>query len=285
VSVEAQTLAPALAADGLRKVFKARGRGGGEIVAVEDLSFSLAGGESLGIVGESGSGKTTVARMLIALERPTAGTVVIGEQSWSGQRLGARARRRRGRLIQMVFQDPYRTLDPHQRVISCIEEILALHFAPSRAERRERAEALLADVGLDARIGRSLPRALSGGQRQRVAIARALAAEPDVLILDEAVAALDVSVQAQVLNVIADVRDARAISLIVITHDLAVAHQVADRLIVMRRGRIVEEGLAGDVLARPQDPYTQRLIASIPRPGWVPERALLGHADEQEEGP
>lgn len=261
---------------GLTKEFCRRsGKRGGKVktLAVNDVSFDVGKGESVGIVGESGSGKTTLARMLVGLEVPTAGTITIaGEVRESGARVGLAERRRRARQTQMVFQDPYRSLDPRQRVIACVEEALNLYFGGEIKDPSARALSILESVGLDRRMAMARPHALSGGQRQRVAIARALAADPATLILDEAVAALDVSVQAQVLNVIADIQTDRNISVITITHDLAVARQVADRLIVMKHGKIVEEGLTEAVLDRPESDYTKRLLASVPRPGWKPER-------------
>ncbi len=173
----------------------------------------------------------------------------------------------------MVFQDPYQSLDRRQRVRDAIGDALRLH-APSldgRA-RRARVEELLDQVGLDARQGSALPRALSGGQRQRVAIARALAATPRVLILDEAVAALDVSIQAQVLNLLAEIRAATGVAYLFISHDLAVVRQLCDEAVVLRGGRVVERGAVDAILASPREPYTRQLIASIPRPGWTPRR-------------
>ena len=266
---------PAIRAQSLRKVFGSHGlRGGGdEVVAVDDLSFDLERGSSLAIVGESGSGKTTAARMLVGLERPTGGIVEVGGMRRSTRATGV-DRRKWARRIQMVFQDAYSSLDPRQSIGSCIEEVLALHFDLSGPERRRRAFELLEQVQLDARAARSLPRHLSGGQRQRVAIARALAAQPDVVVLDEAVAALDVSIQAQVLNLIADLREETRVTYIFITHDLAVANFVAEDVLVMRRGRVVERGDIGTVLSNPQDDYTRALLASVPGPGWKPSRSL-----------
>jgi ABC-type glutathione transport system ATPase component len=260
-----------------------------EIVALDDVSFTLARERSLAIVGESGSGKTTVARIIIGLERPTAGTItVLGEdQSRPGVRTAER--RRRGRRVQIVFQDPYSSLDPSQRIGDCLDEVLRLHFALSRSERRRRTEELLEQVGLGPGDGRALPRALSGGQRQRAAIARALAAEPTILILDEAVAALDVSIQAQVLNRLADVRDETGMTYIFISHDLSVVRQLTQEAIVMYRGTIVERGPTARVLDAPEHPYTRRLRESVPVPGWKPKRGWLDQppdqADDPDQGP
>jgi oligopeptide transport system ATP-binding protein len=243
-----------------------------DIVAVDDVSFSVPRGSCLAIVGESGSGKTTVARMMVGLDAPTSGSVHVGGLP-RPRRMRSGARRVWARKIQMVFQDAYSSLDPRQTVEASISEILKLHFDQTRDERQRKARELLDRVQLDPRVGRALPRHLSGGQRQRAAIARALAAEPEVLILDESVAALDVSIQAQVLNVIADLRQQSAISYVFVTHDLAVAKFIADDVLVMQKGRVVEQGAAHKVLSSPQHDYTRRLINSVPRPGWKPMRA------------
>jgi ABC-type glutathione transport system ATPase component len=174
--------------------------------------------------------------------------------------------------VQIVFQDPYTSLDPRQTGEAAIDEVLRLHHGWSRDRRTERIRQLADLVGLDARQMRALPRSLSGGQRQRVAIARALAAEPRVLILDESVAALDVSIQAQVLNLLADIHDETQVSYLCISHDLAVVRQLTQETVVMWRGRIVERGETAQVLDDPQNDYTRRLRASVPRPGWKPPR-------------
>ncbi|HET6876029.1 MAG TPA: ATP-binding cassette domain-containing protein [Jatrophihabitans sp.] len=257
--------APVLEVTGLRKEF-------GDLVAVDNVSLRLPAGRSLAIVGESGSGKTTVARMLVGLERPTAGTIVVCGQDRSRPSRSARTRRRRGRQVQIVFQDPYTSLDPRQSAESAIAEVLRLHQRTAPGDRARRVAELTELVGLDARQARALPRGLSGGQRQRVAIARALAAEPRVLILDESVAALDVSIQAQVLNTLADIRDRTGVSYVLISHDLAVVRQLTDDAIVLRRGQVVEQGPTSSVLDHPQHEYTQLLRASVPRPGWKPVR-------------
>jgi ABC-type glutathione transport system ATPase component len=259
---------------GLRKEF-------GELVAVDDVSFSVAQATSLAIVGESGSGKTTIARMIVGLERATAGTITACGRDRSSPARSARDRRRRGSEVQIVFQDPYTSLDPRQTAEATIDEVLRLHHGWSADRRRARIAELAELVGLDDRQARALPRALSGGQRQRVAIARALAAEPRVLILDESVAALDVSIQAQVLNLLADIRDSTRVSYVLISHDLAVVRQLTDDAIVLHRGVVVERGPTASVLDDPQHDYTKRLRASVPRPGWKPRRgALLGAGEE-----
>ena len=253
---------------GLRKLF-------GDHLAVDDVTFSVPTSGSLAIVGESGSGKTTVAKMIVGLEAPTAGTIrACGRDRSKAARTSAE-RRQRGREVQIVFQDPYTSLDPRQTVEDTIDEVLRLHHGWPQERRRERIVELTELVGLDARQTRALPRTLSGGQRQRVAIARALSAEPQVLILDESVAALDVSIQAQVLNLLADIRDETAISFVLISHDLAVVRQLTDETVVMWQGRIVERGPTARVLDDPQDDYTKRLRASVPRPGWKPQRRAV----------
>jgi ABC-type glutathione transport system ATPase component len=256
-----------LEVQGLRKVF-------GSQVAVDDVSFSLPEGGSLAIVGESGSGKTTIAKMIVGLERPTAGTIRACGQDRSAPARSLRDRRRRGREVQIVFQDPYTSLDPRQTVERTIDEVLRLHHGWGTDRRRERVRALADLVGMDARQVRALPRSLSGGQRQRVAIARALAAEPRVVILDESVAALDVSIQAQVLNLLADIHDETGVSFLCISHDLAVVRQLTQETLVMWRGKVVERGPTAQVLDDPHDDYTKRLRASVPHPGWKPPRRL-----------
>ena len=268
---------PLLRATGLTKDFtvpsdQARGSTR-KVRAVDDLNLIMRAGESLGLVGESGSGKTTTARMLIGLEVPDDGAIVVSGRPRSGPPRGRAERRRRGREIQIVFQDPYTSLDPRLTVADAVREVRRLHFADRSDETVTR---LLDQVGLSHRDAAALPRALSGGQRQRVAIARALAAEPAIVILDEAVSALDVSVQAQVLNLLADIRSETDLAYLVISHDLAVVSHMTDRVMVMRHGRVVEEGDTATVMATPMHPYTRLLIDSIPTMGWQP--SVLGSA-------
>ncbi|GAA1960024.1 ATP-binding cassette domain-containing protein [Catenulispora subtropica] len=253
---------PVLEVSGLRKTF-------GTHPAVDDVSFTVPAGGSLGIVGESGSGKTTTARIIVGLENPDAGHVRVDGHDRINAGRGRAERLRRAQQVQMVFQDPYLSLDPRITVGAALTETLRLHHPGT--DQAARVTDLLSQVGLGAREAQALPRQLSGGQRQRVAIARALAVSPRVLVLDEAVAALDVSVQAQILNLLADLRAELGIAYVFITHDLGVVRCVTDEVAVMRRGAIVERGLTASVLAEPEHPYTRLLLESVPGPGWDPK--------------
>ncbi|MBS1882529.1 MAG: ABC transporter ATP-binding protein [Actinobacteria bacterium] len=256
----------------LRKVFKVRGARGARRVAVDEVSFTLEAGGSLAIVGESGSGKTTVARMIVGLETPTGGAIDVCGRSRTQPPRSVAERRRRGREAQIVFQEPYQSLDPRQRVGAAIDEVLRCHLDIGRRERREKVAALLDDVGLQRGHVDALPRELSGGQLQRVTIARALAVSPRLLVLDEAVSALDVSVQAQIVNLLAEIRERHGTSYLFISHDLAVVRHVSERTLVMRSGRVVEQGPTDRILDSPEHSYTQLLRASVPGPGWRPSR-------------
>ena len=268
-----------LAVESLRKEY-------GDLVAVENVSFAIGSGESLAIVGESGSGKTTIARMIIGHERPTGGRISACGNDRSTPARSASKRRQRGREVQIVFQDPYTSLDPRHSAETAIDEVLRIHHGWQPERRQARVAELAGLVGLDDRQRAVPPRSLSGGQRQRVAIARALAAEPKILILDESVAALDVSIQAQVLNLLADIRDATGISYLLISHDLAVVRQLTEQVIVMRQGDIVERGPTSTVLDDPRHPYTRRLRESVPRPGWQPRRRISAlHVGDRSAGP
>ncbi|QHA08033.1 ATP-binding cassette domain-containing protein [Streptomyces broussonetiae] len=243
----------------------------GPVTAVDGVSFTLPHGGALGLVGESGSGKTTTARMLVGLERPDAGTIHVLGQPLAPSVRDRAARLARAKAVQIVFQDPYLSLDARLSIGATVEGVLRLHGHHDRAARAARVRALLAQVGLGGREAAALPRQLSGGQRQRAAIARALAVEPAVLVLDEAVSALDVSVQAQVLNLLADIRRDSGIGLVFVSHDLAVVRYVCDEALVLFRGRPVEHRPMTELLTDPQHPYTRLLLGSVPHPGWNPD--------------
>ncbi len=231
--------------------------------AVTEVSFTLAPGETVGLVGESGCGKTTLGRAVLRLTSVTRGRILLeGEDITSLRRAALRARRRR---LQMVFQNPYDALDPRMTVEAAIGEALEIHrLAPHARARRERVAQLLRDVGLDPSHAARYPHELSGGQRQRVGIARALAVEPRLIVCDEPVSALDVSIQAQIVNLLLDLQRARGLSYLFIGHDLAVVEHVSQRILVMYLGRIVEAGPAPVVCRAPRHPYTQTLISAQP---------------------
>ena len=262
----------ALEVSGLAKTYPAARRGTA-VAAAKDVGFTLPAGGSLGLVGESGSGKTTVARMIVGLSRPDAGTISINgrDRQWTGR--GKKARLARAREAQMVFQDPYGSLDRRLTVHRTLHDVLRRHqpYVP-QAETAERIGSLLDRVGLDGSLSESRPHQLSGGQRQRVAIAKALAVDPAVLVLDEAVSALDVSVQAQILDLLNEIRRDSGVSLVFVSHNLAVVAEVTDQILVMYEGEVVERGVTADVLDRPEHPYTEMLKSSAPGPGWQPER-------------
>jgi peptide/nickel transport system ATP-binding protein len=233
-----------------------------QLQALDDVSFELHAGRSLGIVGESGSGKSTLARLVMALEAPTQGRVLLdGEDLHALTPQALRAVRAR---MQMVFQDPYGSLDPRRKVGQTVAEPLAVLHGASRAEQRTRAAEVLEAVGLRAADLDKYPHEFSGGQRQRIAIARALITRPKLIVADEPVSALDVSVQAQVLNLMQDLQDTYGVTYLFISHDLSVVDLVCDEVIVLEGGRIVEQGDPDRIFQRPQHPYTQRLLAAVP---------------------
>jgi peptide/nickel transport system ATP-binding protein len=249
-----------LAAEGLTKRF--RGPDGTLRTAVADVSFTIGVGETLGIVGESGSGKTTTAQLALALLAPDAGTVRLAGRAWS--ELTEAQRRPHRRQISVIYQDPLGSFDPRWTVRRIVEDAVPAALYPDGAGRRRRTAELLADVGLSDEHFDRRPLLLSGGQRQRVAIARALASEPALIVCDEPVSALDVTIQAQVLDLLADLQQRLGLSYLFISHDLGVIHHVADRVLVMCDGRVVESGTASEIFETPQDPYTRKLLASLP---------------------
>ncbi len=255
--------APLLRVDGVSKVFV--GRGGKEVHALRGVSIEVGRDESVGLVGESGSGKTTLGRCLVGLETPTRGAIEIdGVRADDYAALTSEERRLLRRTVQIVFQDPYSSLDRTETVGAALGEVLRVNGVARDAAKRRTAE-LLDLVGLPAGYARRRPAALSGGERQRVAIARTLAVEPKLIVCDEPVSALDVSVQAQILNLFRDLREQFGLSYLFITHDLAVVRQVVERVYVLYQGEVVEHGPIAQVFDDPQHAYTQRLIASIPR--------------------
>lgn len=234
------------------------------VKAVDDVSLELHHREIVGLAGESGSGKTTLARCIIRLVEPDAGTIELdGADVRAAKGNELRELRRR---MQMVFQDPYSSLNPRMTVGAALHEAGRVHHRPGSENREHFVSVALERVHLSPRLAKRRPRELSGGQRQRVAVARALAVGPEVLIADEAVSALDVSVQAQLLNLFLDLRDELGISILFVAHQLAVLAEIADRVAIMNRGRIVEIGEAAAVFGNPQDDYTKALLAAHPHP-------------------
>jgi len=262
-------MSEALQATGLTKSYRT-GRGLSPVVVVDDVSFSVPPGGSLGVVGESGSGKSTIARMVVGLLKPDSGEVSVDGRKRPYRERGNAARLRRAKEIQMVFQDPYGSLDRRLSVERALRDVLS-RLRPDADIGREVGD-LMDRVGLARQLLPSRPHQLSGGQRQRLAIAKALAVAPSVLVLDEAVSALDVSVQAQILALLNEIRHDLDVGLVFVSHDLAVVGEVSDEVLVMYRGKAVEHRPTADVLRRPEHPYTEMLLSSAPGPGWEPER-------------
>ena len=271
--------APLVAVDGLVKHFPGErrflglGRQRGAVRAVDGVSFAIAPGQTLGLVGESGCGKSTVGRTILRLIEPDAGRITIdGQDVLALDARGLRALRRR---MQIVFQDPYGSLNPRMTVRQALAEPLAIHRLAAGTEAERRIGSLLEEVGLDPSFATSYPHELSGGQRQRVGIARALSVEPQFLVLDEPVSALDVSVQAQVLNLLADLQQRRRLTFLFIAHDLAVVKHIADHVAVMYLGKIVERAPAAALYATPRHPYTTSLLSAVPVPDPKAQRQRI----------
>lgn len=234
----------------------------GHVQALDGVSLTLQAGRSLGIVGESGSGKSTLARLVLALERPSSGQVLLDGQDLN--ELSPRELRRWRRHMQMVFQDPYGSLDPRRTILQTVCEPLVVLSGTSTDQRQRQAAEVIEAVGLRSQDLSKYPHEFSGGQRQRIAIARALITRPRLIVADEPVSALDVSVQAQVLNLMQDLQDQFGVTYLFISHDLSVVDLVCDEVVVLQSGRIVEQGQPTTLFTRPQHPYTQRLVAAVP---------------------
>jgi peptide/nickel transport system ATP-binding protein len=267
--------APAIEVRGLRRTFRVKqGLFGApkQVVAVDQVDFAVGAGETLGVVGESGCGKSTLARVILGILPPSAGEVLI-----DGEAIHALDRRARARKIQPVFQDPYSSLNPRRKVRDIVAVPLVAQGDVPDGEIRTRVDAMLARVGLDPVMGERLPAQLSGGQRQRVAIARALVLRPRIVVCDEPTSALDVSVQAQILNLLAELRRDLGLTYLFISHNLAVVEHIANRVAVMYLGRVVEQRATEALFAAPRHPYTKALLASVltPEPGLgIPETGL-----------
>ena len=260
----ASAQAPVISVRNLTKDFDIRGQRGGKklLKAVDDVSFDIRRGTTLALVGESGSGKSTVANMVLGLLEPTSGTIEFEGHDTST--LSKQELFKLRRKMQVVFQNPYGSLDPMYSIYKCIEEPMALHKVGSRKEREARVAELLDMVSMPRSAMRRYPNELSGGQRQRIAIARALALRPEVIVLDEAVSALDVLVQNQIIQLLAELQSELSLSYLFITHDLAVVRQTADDVVVMKKGQAVEQGTADDIFENAQQEYTRNLINSVP---------------------
>jgi oligopeptide/dipeptide ABC transporter ATP-binding protein len=271
--------APVISVQDLVKVFPVRGDRGEKLLlrAVNRVSFEIGDGETLGLVGESGSGKSTIGRLLVGLIPVTSGSVTL-----FGERIDGKAGEKHipsvRRRVQFVFQDPYGSLNPRMRVDDCIAEPLDIAGGMTRKDRADRIAELLETVGLPRSCADRYPHEFSGGQRQRIGIARALALQPEFIVCDEPVSALDVSMQAQIVNLLLDLQDRFGLSYLFIAHDLAVVRSIAKRVAVMYAGSIIEQGPKADIYRRPRHPYTRALLDAVPRPDPERERkpALAG---------
>lgn len=260
--------APLLRVENLKVYFPILGgvfrRKIGEVKAVDDVSFTVNRGQTVGLVGESGSGKTTIGRAIIRLTEPTAGTIYYGDEAVS--KLNPAAFRPYRKKIQIIFQDPYNSLNPRLSIFEIIGEALEIHFPRmSWNERRERVASLLDKVGLKRDHMDRYPHEFSGGQRQRIGIARALAVNPEFIVCDEPVSALDVSVQAQIVNLLQDLQEELGLTYLFIAHDLAVVEHISDFVLVMNAGRIVEAASAEAIYENPQHDYTRKLLSAVPK--------------------
>ncbi|WP_159585514.1 ABC transporter ATP-binding protein [Chelativorans xinjiangense] len=262
-----------LAVEGLSKTFQT---GAGDVHALKDVSFSIPRGSVVGLVGESGSGKTTLGRCLLRLVEPSGGAVRFDGTDLLA--LGSAEMKRMRKRMQIIFQDPFSSLNPRMRVRDIIGEALVTHgIGKSRTERRDLTAGLLEEVGLKADHLSRFPHEFSGGQRQRIGIARALAVEPEFIVADEAVSALDVSVQAQILNLMQDLRERRSLTILFIAHDLSVVEYLCEEIVVLYLGRVVESGTARKLYAEPAHPYTRALLSAAPvaDPDAVRNRQVL----------
>jgi len=283
---------PLLAVDTLVKEYPVRGRGllgsGKDLLrAVDGVSFEVGRGETFGLVGESGCGKSTIARCCLRLQSPTGGAVTLDGIEVTA--LGRESLRRLRRRMQIVFQDPYASLNPRMSVNAILEEGLVIHGLGDRAERGRRVREMLELVGLTAEQGRRKPHAFSGGQRQRVAVARALVTNPDLVFLDEPISALDVSIQAQVLNLLRSLQQQLGLTYVFIIHDLAVAEYFCDRLAVLYLGGVMELGVRDVLFRTPLHPYTVSLLSAVPIPDpaselWRERIVLRGEVEPRTAG-
>ena len=259
-------MVPPLVVSGVSRVYKVRGRGKGRVTAVDDVSFTIAPGAAVGLVGASGSGKSTLAKLITGSERPTSGSIRFGDLAVEG--LHAGGLRKYHSRVQMIFQDPYAALNPLHTVEYTVTRPCQNFLHMSGAEARERVHDLLETVGLtpSAQFAGKLPHQLSGGQRQRVVIARALACDPELIVADEPVSMLDVSLRADVLRLLANLRVKRGLSLLYITHDLLSARVVTDEILVLNQGKVVERGPTKEVLQHPKHEYTVQLLDAVATP-------------------